>query len=165
MTSRQLEKLYDDHAPAIFAFLLNLTRDEEEARDLLQAVILRASRVPRFTMRRPRQYLLRSAHNAFVDLVRRECRNREALAEFRMTVDEIWTVPDDAPAITDLLAQLAVLPADQRAVIHLKVWESLTFREIAHALGIPPNTAASRYRYAIDKLRTALRPDSTNERA
>ena len=53
---------------------------------------------------------------------------------------------------------LAELPADQRAVVHLKLWAGLTFDEIAGTLGIPPNTAASRYRYGIDKLRTRLRP-------
>ena len=48
--------------------------------------------------------------------------------------------------------------ADQRAVLHLKLWAGLTFEEIAVALEISPNTAASRYRYGIDKLRHLLRP-------
>jgi RNA polymerase sigma-70 factor, ECF subfamily len=43
-------------------------------------------------------------------------------------------------------------------VVHLKLWEELTFEAIAEALGIPANTAASRYRYGIDKLRARLRP-------
>ncbi|HEY0548818.1 MAG TPA: sigma factor-like helix-turn-helix DNA-binding protein, partial [Verrucomicrobiae bacterium] len=50
------------------------------------------------------------------------------------------------------------LPTEQRAVAHLKLWEGLTFEVIAETLGISPNTAASRYRYAIDKLRERLRP-------
>ena len=41
---------------------------------------------------------------------------------------------------------------------HLKLWDGLTFEQIAAALDIPPNTAASRYRYALDKLRERLRP-------
>ncbi len=41
---------------------------------------------------------------------------------------------------------------------HLKLWEGATFAQIAETLGIPANTAASRYRYAIDKLRERLRP-------
>jgi len=43
-------------------------------------------------------------------------------------------------------------------VLHLKLWEGLTFEVIAETLGIPPNTAASRYRYGIDKLQSRLRP-------
>ena len=58
----------------------------------------------------------------------------------------------------ELAAALGELPAEQRAVAHLKLWGGLTFEEIAAALEIPPNTAASRYRYALDKLRDRLRP-------
>jgi RNA polymerase sigma-70 factor (ECF subfamily) len=42
--------------------------------------------------------------------------------------------------------------------VHLKLWEHLTFEQIAEALEIPANTAASRYRYGLDKLRERLRP-------
>ena len=41
-------------------------------------------------------------------------------------------------------------------MVHLKIWEGLTFARIAEVLDIPPNTAASRYRYALEKLRTLL---------
>ena len=50
------------------------------------------------------------------------------------------------------------LPEDQRAVVHLKLWEGMTFESIAGVLDLPLNTAASRYRYGIDKLRHLLRP-------
>jgi RNA polymerase sigma-70 factor (ECF subfamily) len=40
----------------------------------------------------------------------------------------------------------------------LNLWEGLTFEEIAAALDLSPNTAASRYRYGLDKLRDRLRP-------
>jgi RNA polymerase sigma-70 factor (ECF subfamily) len=43
-------------------------------------------------------------------------------------------------------------------VVHLKLWDGLTFEQIAVALDIPLNTAASRYRYGLDKLRERLRP-------
>ena len=43
-----------------------------------------------------------------------------------------------------------------REVITLKVWGGLTFAEIAAALGIPANTAASRYRYALHELRKQM---------
>ena len=41
-------------------------------------------------------------------------------------------------------------------MVHLKIWENLTFARIAEILGIPANTAASRYRYAMDRLRQIL---------
>lgn len=51
---------------------------------------------------------------------------------------------------------LRLLPPDQREVVHLKVYEGLSFAEIGQTLAIPPNTAASRYRYAIAHLREFL---------
>jgi RNA polymerase sigma-70 factor (ECF subfamily) len=66
--------------------------------------------------------------------------------------------PDESGFREALAAALGEIPSDQRAVIHLKLWEGLTFEHIAELLGIPLNTAASRYRYGLDKLRERLRP-------
>jgi RNA polymerase sigma-70 factor (ECF subfamily) len=48
------------------------------------------------------------------------------------------------------------LPAPQREALVLKIWGGLSFPQIAEALGISANTAASRYRYAIARMREAL---------
>ncbi len=66
--------------------------------------------------------------------------------------------PDAAAFREAASLALAALPAEQRSVVHLKLWEDLTFAECAEVLGIPANTAASRYRYGIDKIRDLLRP-------
>jgi RNA polymerase sigma-70 factor (ECF subfamily) len=167
VTSRRLESLYDAHAQSLFAFLLHLTRCEETTRDLLQEAFLRLSRRALPPLRNPRAYLLRLAHRLWIDHVRREAgrvRTLEAAA-----LDPVFLPPPETPADSELAAHLAAglaeLPSDQRAVVHLKIWESLTFREIADALDIPTHTAASRYRYALDKLRATLRPSLENEHA
>ncbi len=59
--------------------------------------------------------------------------------------------PDD-----ELAAAVAALPEAQREVVALKIDAGLTFAEIAAVTGTSPNTAASRYRYALEKLRAAL---------
>jgi len=66
--------------------------------------------------------------------------------------------PDEAAFRAELSAGLGQLPPEQREVVHLKLWEGLTFEQIAAAVEIPVNTAASRYRYGLDKLRELLRP-------
>jgi RNA polymerase sigma-70 factor (ECF subfamily) len=48
------------------------------------------------------------------------------------------------------------LPRDQREVLVLKIWGELTFEQIGMTLELSPNTAASRYRYALAALRTEL---------
>ena len=156
-----IARLYDEHAQPLFAFLLNLTRDEADTRDLLQEMFVKLARDVDLLkgVREERAFLIRLAHNAAIDLMRRRgTRERtkenfaEILSPFATTTD-----PDEATFRTELSAALAELPAEQRAVAHLKLWMGLTFEEIADALDIPPNTAASRYRYALDKMRERLR--------
>jgi RNA polymerase sigma-70 factor (ECF subfamily) len=64
----------------------------------------------------------------------------------------------------DIDRALRRLPAEQREVILLKLSEDLTFREIAELLGLPRATAASRYRLALERLRSILGSGDDHER-
>ncbi len=158
-----LRQLYDEHAPALFAFLLNFTRQEADARDVLQELFLKLTEQPdRLTdVHEMRAFLLCLAHRQAIDAHRRRANHAAALeraAAEPVTLFTPGTNPDETDFCAALTAALAELPAEQRAVVHLKLWEQMTFAEIAAALDIPPNTAASRYRYGIDKLQALLRP-------
>lgn len=158
-----LDRLYDDHAQALFAFLLNFTRDENDTRDVLQEVYAKLARRPDLLggARDERSFLIGLAHNAAIDMMRRrgardkyhERFGAEEISPFAMSAD-----PDEEAFRTGLSEALGELPSEQRAVVHLKLWERLTFEQIAATLDIPANTAASRYRYGLDKLRDLLRP-------
>ena len=159
----ELERLYDEHAQPLFAFLLNFTRDEADTRDLLQEIFVKLARTPELLdgIREERAFLIRLAHNAAIDLMRRRGtrdRTRENFAAEMISPFAPTGDPDEKVFREDLAAALGELPEEQRAVVHLKLWEGLTFEQIAGALEIPLNTAASRYRYALDKLRERLRP-------
>ncbi len=159
----ELTRLYDEHSQPLFAFLLNLTRDEADTRDLLQEIFIKLARNEKLLdgVREERAFLIRLAHNAAIDLMRRRgARDKtkknfaaEKISPFAPTSD-----PDEQTFRAELSEALAELPEEQRAIVHLKLWEGLTFEEIAAALDLSPNTAASRYRYGLDKLRERLRP-------
>jgi RNA polymerase sigma-70 factor (ECF subfamily) len=158
-----LERLYDSHAQALFAFLLNLTRNDADTRDLLQEVFIKLAQKPDVlaSVRDERGFLIRLAHNQAIDLMRRRGtreKNYERLADECKGIFADATNADEQAFRAALAEALGELPPDQRAVVHLKLWEDLTFEQIAEALEIPPNTAASRYRYGLDKLRERLRP-------
>jgi RNA polymerase sigma-70 factor (ECF subfamily) len=158
-----LERLYDDHAQALFAFLLNFTRNEDDTRDVLQEVFAKLARRPELlrASRDERAFLIRLAHNAAIDLMRRRGARDRQHVQFGNEPPSPFAPandPDEQAYRVQLADALAELPPDQRAVVHLKLWEGLTFEQIAAALDIPPNTAASRYRYGLDKLRVRLRP-------
>jgi RNA polymerase sigma-70 factor (ECF subfamily) len=160
--SPDLGKIYDTHAPALFAFLLNLTRSEAEARDILQDVFVKLARRPALLdeVRELRPWLLRMAHRQVMDAARRRAAHERAVESAAEGVELFLPGSEpDGDAFRGAVARaMEELPEEQRAVVHLKIWEDLTFAQIAEALGIPANTAASRYRYAIDKLEALLRP-------
>lgn len=153
-----LRELYDAHAQALYAFVLHLSRSEADTRDILQDLFCRLAREPwKSAPRNPRAYLLQCAYRLFLDL----CRRRTVREDFAAENEPIFQSPespDEQHFRTALEEALAQLPAEQQAVVHLKLWQGLTFDEIATALGLSANTAASRYRYGLEKLRTLLRP-------
>jgi RNA polymerase sigma-70 factor (ECF subfamily) len=51
---------------------------------------------------------------------------------------------------------LRTLPPEQAEVVVLKIWEGMTFAEVARVLELSPNTVASRYQYAMAKLNKRL---------
>jgi len=158
-----LERLYDEHAPALFAFLINLTRNENDAVDLLQEVFCKIAQRPALLdgVKELRGFLLRKAHNLAIDFMRRNSsreRKHESLGAEQHCVFAPCADPDTQSFRQALSLALEELPSDQRAIVHLKLWEGFTFEAIAKALEISPNTAASRYRYGLDKLRERLRP-------
>lgn len=161
--SLNLERLYDEHAQALFAFLLNFLRDEADTKDVLQDLFIKLARDPVLlkNARDERGFLIRAAHNLAIDLMRRRGTREKNYDQLAQEFDSVFA--DDASPDENIFQQklsgaLGELPADQRAVVHLKLWEGLTFEAIADALEISHNTAASRYRYGLDKLRQRLRP-------
>jgi RNA polymerase sigma-70 factor, ECF subfamily len=159
----EIERLYDEHAQALFSFLLNFTRDEHETRDVLQEIFVKLARQPGLLRpaRDERAFLIRLAHNAAIDLMRRRSareKHHELFGAEKISAFAPANDPDEAAFQEELSAALGELPPDQRAVVHLKLWEGLTFEQIADTLEVPLNTAASRYRYGLDKLRARLRP-------
>lgn len=159
-----LETLYQEHAPSLFRFLIRLTGNEAEVKDVLQEVFTRLAKSPGILkdVDSPRAYLLRMAHRLAIDHMRRE-KTRQYYNEQAQQEREIQLSPravdhDEAWRRKLLGNSLSALPHEQKAVVLLKIWEGLTFAQIAEALDISADTAASRYRYALDKLRGALRP-------
>ena len=153
--------LYDRYAPALFRVAWTLLRSRPDAEDAVQEVFLGLvrSRVPLAHVVNLRAYLFAALRHAAARLAARRPAG-EPLPPDELTART--TQPDeglDPHLLRRLAAALAVLPPDQREVLTLKIDGGLTFAEVAAVLGIRPNTAASRYRYALEKLRALLKED------
>ena len=148
-----LPALYDQYAPPVYHLLLAQTGDPDTASDLLQETFLALLDKGRGVrnVRSPRVYLLGVAHH--LASRGRHRRRREVPLE----ESDLGAAPSGAPLTTvQVQRALAALPPEQAEVVVLKVWHDLTFREIGEALNLSPDTAASRYRYALGKLRRLL---------
>ncbi|MBI3947695.1 MAG: sigma-70 family RNA polymerase sigma factor [Armatimonadetes bacterium] len=156
----QLADLYDRHAGALYRYARALTGSAEDAEDAVQEVFCRAARHPARLerVRDARAYLLTAVRNA----ARSTLRGRRRRSDLETALPEdlaVAAAPDPGIGVVDALAlreAFAALPVEQREVLALKVFEGMTFREIAATTRASQNTVASRYRYAIEKLRRAL---------
>ena len=155
-----LGRLYDEHAPALYRLLLAILGSAEDAQDTLGEVFLKVARRDLRRIRNPRAYLLASARHQAVSMLRR--RGREILADpgDHRFFDAASLDPRRALTANRAEAALRELPPEQREVVVLKVYEGLAFAEIAAITRARPNTVASRYRYAMEKLRRALEESS-----
>jgi RNA polymerase sigma-70 factor, ECF subfamily len=124
-----------------------------EAEDVLQDTFIMLMRRPQ-PPELPEHYCVRSFRNRALNyrrsLWRRLTRELESVRWFDRS-------PEESPAERAAMRGLATLPQDQREVIVLKLWHQHTFEAIGELLGISPNTAAGRYRYGLQKLRTLLK--------
>ena len=134
------------------------TASAQDAEDALQEVFIRLARAAEGGrlggVRKPFAYLLRMVHSAAIDTLRQRRRHRaEELEDGPQFLDADL---DRAAEATRLSRHLARLPEGQRAVVYLRHFVELPFREIGAVMGIPTFTAASRYRLALHRLRRMM---------
>jgi RNA polymerase sigma-70 factor (ECF subfamily) len=151
-----LERLYRAHWPRAYRAAYLVVHDAAGAEDIAQEAFLAAVRaLDRFDRRRPfAPWLHRIVVNRAIDHARARALRREVeLAE-----------PPDAPApageLDGVVAALATLPPDQRAVIVLRHLLGYTPGEIARLLNLPRGTVNSRLRRGLDVLRTRMEDET-----
>lgn len=84
-------------------------------------------------------------------------RFRNQKADFSIDPEQEAIPGKDAELSEDIDSALQKLNQDQREVVFLKIWSELSFEEIAELQKVPLQTAASRYRYAMAKLKEILK--------
>lgn len=157
-----VEWLWDRYARDLLAFLQAVLCSRHDAEDVLQTVFIRIVRQRRrlAEARCLDAYVYQIARNEAARFLQRRGRRQR-----KETGMEPWLVAVEAGSTPGELAEqlqaaLAQLPPAQREVVVLKVYRDKTFQEIAAMLALSQNTAASRYRYALEKLRALLGDDS-----
>jgi RNA polymerase sigma-70 factor (ECF subfamily) len=147
----------DRHGPAMLLLARQWVATASDAEDVVQEAFIRFWR-SRDRVAEPAGYLFACVKHVALDWQRgrrRQLRREEATA--RPEAEPLLAAPleqDERRARVE--AALQTLPENQAEVLVLRVWGGLTFSQIAAALDVPENTAASRYRYALARLREQL---------
>lgn len=150
------QSVYDQYGVALYRSALRLLGSRHDAEDAVQEVFVGVARSrKRMTdVHNLRAYLFTSLRHCVSRV--HESRARQAGLKQQLQ----WIRPTCSPLPGDpggILWQTAEqLPAEQFEVVVLKLQGGLTFKEIGQVCGITQDTAASRYRYAIEKLRKIL---------
>jgi len=153
LSADEVRQLYDRHGAALLLYARGFVTDASAAEDLVHGVFLSLLRTRPRIREAPAAYLYRAVKNAALNVQRHRAR------EAPMPDHEPWFTHSsgDREAALALQAALEELPAEQREAVVMRIWSGMTLEEVAVAMGVPLNTAASRYRYALEKLRERLK--------
>ena len=149
-----VERLYEQHGRVLLAYACSFVHSVAEGEDIVQQVFTRLLRGDLVITGLPLAYLCRAIRNTALNQ-RRTWRRETALDDEVGWLEAPAGLEESALAIERSMTRL---PVEQREVVVLHVWGGLTFSEIGDTLAISANTAASRYRYALGKLREVLKP-------
>jgi RNA polymerase sigma-70 factor, ECF subfamily len=154
LSADDVRRLYDQHGPALVLYARSFVADGGAAEDVVHGVFLKLLHGKQIVVEAPAAYLYRAVRNAALN-VRRDRSHDAALAD-----QEIWFShrEHDRDAALALQQALCELPDEQKHVVVMHIWSGMTLDEVAEVTGVPLSTAASRYRYALAKLREWLKP-------
>ena len=158
LLNQTLAELYDAYGSRLYRYAVIIMADRAAAEDAVQDVFakLAPTRAKDPTTSISFGYLSAAVRNTCYSLLRQK-RIRAAAAEPIVEPVAPGSTEEERMMIDQALRSL---PAEQREVVYLKVFEGLTFQEIADRCEVSINTAASRYRYATETLRRVLGPRS-----
>jgi RNA polymerase sigma-70 factor (ECF subfamily) len=163
-----LEEFYNRYGEKLYHYLVLRLGSCQDAEDILQEAFYRFGRYSvRWKMvKNPRSFVFKIVRNEANRFLKRKIKQQKTMQMNPDCKDAIFSVLQGPDKLSEKLMakSLARLPDDQREVVTLKVFEGMTFKEIARICGLSANTVASRYRYALSKLRLLLEDKDENRK-
>ena len=159
----RLEEIWKNHSTSILGMLRTFCSSPEDAQDALQELFLRIGKNPAVveSAKSQRAFLIVAARRIAIDIARKRS-SEQARLESPESVEALHPAQESKKNDPELEAAISAvvqkLPPEQRAVFIAKIIQGKTLAVIAAEQNITLNTAASRLRYSLDKIRSQLRP-------
>ncbi len=169
-----LEILFQRHRDKIFGFIYSKVRNQELTEDLFQDTLFKIVR----TLKSGKYseegkflpWAIRISHNLIIDFYRKNNKFRKVYDSDEFSMFDI--LPDDSLDAEDQMirrqrikkVQLIIeqLPEEQKEVLKMRIYEELSFQEIAEKTHVSINTALGRMRYAIINMRKIIEKNKIN---
>lgn len=163
------ELLVSRYQAQVYSYIMTLVKDKQLADDVFQDTFVKIIRTIKAGVYKDEgkfvQFAMRIAHNLVVDHFRKE--NRIPTVE---SSSEDYNYIDNAPISdpsveqnmindqiqNDLRKMIDYLPVEQREVLRMRIYDDMSFKEIAEVTNVSINTALGRMRYALMNLRKMM---------
>jgi len=149
---QKLEEAWLAHGEELFGYVLSFVVHKTDAEDVLQDVFLRLSKAltKGTVIKNLRSYLYSIGRNEAFRFIEKKKRNPLTSIDLDcILVSAPQGLVDEELNVSQTLMSL---PKEQREVIVLKLFQDFTFEEIGKITGVTLKTAASRYRYGLEKM-------------
>jgi RNA polymerase sigma-70 factor, ECF subfamily len=163
-----LATLIKRHQSKIFGFIYSKLGDRDLANDIFQDTFIKVIRTLKSNAYNEEgkflPWVMRIAHNLIVDHYRSNkkmplYRETEEFSIFSIMTDDTMTIENQLisdQVAKDLRQLVDELPADQKEVLMMRLYQEMSFKEISEATGVSINTALGRMRYALLNLRKVI---------
>jgi RNA polymerase sigma-70 factor (ECF subfamily) len=163
-----LTVLINRHQSKLFGFIYSKVSDRDIANDIFQDTFIKVIKTLKSNSYNEEgkflPWVMRIAHNLIIDHFRRNkkmplFRETEEFSIFSIMSDQSLTIENQLiteQVEKDLKRIIEELPEDQREVVMMRMYQDLSFKEIAELTGVSINTALGRMRYALLNMRKVI---------
>ncbi|WP_298121542.1 sigma-70 family RNA polymerase sigma factor [Flavobacterium sp.] len=163
-----LALLINKHQTKIYGFIYSKMNDRDVADDIFQDTFIKVIKTLKSNSYNEEgkflPWVMRISHNLIVDYYRKNkkmpmLRETEEFSIFSVLKDSSLNI--EGKMINDVIENdlqkiILELPDDQKEVLMMRIYQDLSFNEIAELTGVSINTALGRMRYALLNLRKII---------
>lgn len=163
-----LTLLINRHQSKIFGFIYSKISDKDISNDIFQDTFIKVIKTLKSKSYNEEgkflPWVMRIAHNLIIDHYRKNkkmpmFRETEEFSIFSIMSDDSLTIENKIireQVEIDLKKLIEELPADQKEVLVMRMYQDMSFKEISEITGVSINTALGRMRYALMNMRKVI---------